>query len=568
MQRAKAYGIDAFALNIGTDSFTDTQLGYAYQSANKNGMKVFLSFDFAWWSTSNPTAVGQKIAQYANQPAQLMVDNAVFVSTFVGDGLSVSAVRSAAGVPLKFVPNFSPYNTPDFSPLDGAFNWMGWPNNGQNRAPAPSQTGTVEAGDQKYISTLNGKDYMAPASPWFFTHYGPEVSYSKNWLFPGDTLWYDRWTELLTLAPRFIEIVSWNDYGESHYIGPLSSPHTDDGASKWANDMPHDAWLDMAKPFIAAYKAGATKVDNYITSDQVFYWYRPQLKSTNCDSTDTCGAAPDGYTTVADSVFVVTLLKSAGTIQIGSGTWAGNYAVSAGASMTTFPLQVGQQKFTLIRNGQNVFAGTSLKSVISGCVCGLYNFNAYVGMLPSSGTPPALDATGLSQFSNGLKVSTCAATPSLGSAMVSSTASATSSAVSSSMSWAKTPATNSAVSSTTPGAKTSASASAQPTLKSSTTSSAPSVAATTSAPPTSTASSVCVSGSGPGNYAGLCSFCCNYGYCPAGPCTCNQYGSQVPPPPTTPVNGVPANGLDSSYSGLCSYACSHGYCPSGACQVK
>ena len=28
-----------------------------------------------------------------------------------------------------------------------------------------------------------------------------------------------------------------NDYGESHYVGPLSSPHIDDGNSKWTNDM-------------------------------------------------------------------------------------------------------------------------------------------------------------------------------------------------------------------------------------------------------------------------------------------------------------------------------------------
>ena len=29
--------------------------------------------------------------------------------------------------------------------------------------------------------------------------------------------------------------------GESHYIGPLSSKHNDDGNSKWTNDMcdPH-----------------------------------------------------------------------------------------------------------------------------------------------------------------------------------------------------------------------------------------------------------------------------------------------------------------------------------------
>lgn len=48
-------------------------------------------------------------------------------------------------------------------------------------------------------------------SPWFSTHFGNEVSYSKNWVFPGDLLWYHRWNELLTLKPRFIEIITWND---------------------------------------------------------------------------------------------------------------------------------------------------------------------------------------------------------------------------------------------------------------------------------------------------------------------------------------------------------------------
>ena len=79
--------------------------------------------------------------------------------------------------------------------------------------------------------------YHVAASPWFFTHYGAEVSYSKNWVFPSDLLWYNRWAEILQLGPQYVEIISWNDYGESHYVGPLSSPHSDDGNSKWVNDM-------------------------------------------------------------------------------------------------------------------------------------------------------------------------------------------------------------------------------------------------------------------------------------------------------------------------------------------
>jgi hypothetical protein len=46
MKRARDAGIDAFALNIGVDPYSETQLEYAYESAASNGMKVFISFDF------------------------------------------------------------------------------------------------------------------------------------------------------------------------------------------------------------------------------------------------------------------------------------------------------------------------------------------------------------------------------------------------------------------------------------------------------------------------------------------------------------------------------------------
>ncbi|OQD78843.1 hypothetical protein PENANT_c076G08792 [Penicillium antarcticum] len=282
MRIAKSLGIDAFALNIGTDPYTKQQLELAYESAAQNLMKVFISFDFNWWQTDRTTEIGHTIARFAARPAQLMVDNKVFVSTFAGDGLDVAALRIAAGVPIFFAPNFHPAFGTDTTSVDGLFNWMAWPHNGGNKAPTRHSNISVADGDQVYINVLAGRAYVAPVSPWFFTHFGPEVPYSKNWIFPSDLLWYNRWHEILTMRPRFIEIVTWNDYGESHYTGPLHSPHTDDGASK-----PHDGWLEMAKPFIAAFKAGASSPDKYITSDRLIYWYRPALRNQNCDVTDT-----------------------------------------------------------------------------------------------------------------------------------------------------------------------------------------------------------------------------------------------------------------------------------------
>ncbi|KZV91682.1 mutanase [Exidia glandulosa HHB12029] len=424
MRRAKAIGIDAFALNIGTDDYTETQLNYAYDSAANNDMKVFISFDFNWYHpTSDAGRVGQLVNQYGSKASQLKVDGKVFVSSFAGDGLDVDAVRSSAGMDLFVAPNFHP-GQGDFSKVDAAFNWMGWPSDGNNKAPKPGgPVVSVQDGDNAYISALGGKPYMAAVSPWFFTHFGAEVPYSKNWVFPGDTLWYDRWNQILDLKPNFVEIVTWNDYGESHYIGPLSSPHTDDGGSKWVNDMPHGGWLDMAIPYIKAYKAGSNDVSQFVDEDKIIYWYRRTPKDVNCDSTDTTmGSAdnstgnyfmgrPDGFDIMSDSVFVVPLLKEAGTVVVNSGGVEYTHDAAAGASVFSVDMNVGTQAFALKRGGQEVLSDTSLMPITSECPCGIYNFNAYVGTVPASPID-SLQPDGLSGFSKGLKAS-CDAQPTL-----------------------------------------------------------------------------------------------------------------------------------------------------------
>lgn len=165
MRRAKSLGIDAFALNIGTDSYTDTQLNYAYESAADNGMKVFISFDFNWYhDTSDAAVVGQKIAQYGSRPAQLIVDGKVFASSFAGDQLNVPAMRSAAGVSVFWAPNIHPEFGTSFANVDGALNWLAWDNDGNNKAPKPGTNVTVAQGDSRYVQALAGKSYIARRS--------------------------------------------------------------------------------------------------------------------------------------------------------------------------------------------------------------------------------------------------------------------------------------------------------------------------------------------------------------------------------------------------------------------
>ncbi|CAM1508815.1 Fc.00g025540.m01.CDS01 [Cosmosporella sp. VM-42] len=548
MKRAKDAGIDAFALNIGVDGYTDQQLGYAYDSAANNGMKVFISFDFNWWSPGDAAGVGRKIAQYASKAAQLKIGDRVFASSFAGDGLDMDAMRAAAGSNVYFVPNFHPgQSSPD--KIDGALNWMGWDNNGNNKAPTPGHTVTVADGDTTYQNWLGSKAYLAPVSPWFSTHFGPEVSYSKNWVFPGGALIFDRWNQVLSKGFPMVEIVTWNDYGESHYVGPLNSIHYDDGNSKWVNDMPHDGWLDLSKPFIAAYKAKATSVNNYITDDKIVYWYRRTLKNLDCDATDTTSGRPanndsgnyfegrpNGYESMEDVVYVATLLKTAGNLTVTSGGQSKSFNAPAGAQIFTVPAAVGKQSFSLTRGSATVFQGVSLMDISNVCPCGIYNFNAYVGSLPAGFSDPLLH-DGLVSLTAGLHVTTCQATPSLG--------------------------TNPPISSGQGGTTTTSSSQSLTTPTK-----------TTSQLPTSTSDgggtgNTCVEGTNAdgesGNYIGLCNFSCHYGYCPPGPCKCTKYGSAIAPPPETGTNGCPLAGEGDSYKGLCSFSCNHGYCPNTAC---
>ncbi|KAJ6565889.1 putative alpha-1,3-glucanase/mutanase [Mycena vulgaris] len=328
MRRAKVLGIDAFALNIGTDPYTNQQLGFAYESANNNGMKVFVSFDFNWYNTGQGSAVGAKIAQFAGLPAQLFVTARHFRH------------RSPEMVPVYFAPNFHP-GQGDFGAIDGALNWFGWPNNGNNKAPSGGLTVTVNSEDQSYLATLGGKGCIALASRWFSTHFGPEV-------FPGDLLWYMRWVKIrellsnLALKSTFVEIVA---YGESHYIGPLSSPHTDDGGSKSVNDMPHGGWLDMAK--------------------------LPSIHSPPATRSSTGTAArPKPSTATRPTRDRQRLRRYRVIINLSRNS---RRQLGRGGVHVLCNFHVGSQSFMPNRNGAQVMTATSLELIQNVCPCGLYN---------------------------------------------------------------------------------------------------------------------------------------------------------------------------------------------------
>ncbi|PQE29288.1 alpha-13-glucanase mutanase protein [Rutstroemia sp. NJR-2017a BBW] len=368
MSYAQEIGIDAFALNCASiDSYTPTQLALAYQAASEVGFHVFISFDFAYWNNGNTNNITDYMNKYASHPGQMQYNGGAVVSTFVGDNFNWAPVKAGTNhsifaIPMMQDPVEVTYLQTGF---DGAFSWLAWPTDGGNSIiPGPMTT----VWDDKFLKNLAGRPYMAPVSPWFSTHFN-----SKNWVFICEELITDRWNQMLTMQPALIEIISWNDYGESHYIGPAEPHHTDDGSSQWADGFPHDGWRIISKPYIAAYKAGATTPS--VTQDQLVYWYRPTPKDIKCTN-DTLGP-PNGIQYLADEIFVTTLLKSPATLIVTSGS---NTPVAinvpAGIVTTNFTMGVGNQYFQVTRNGSPILSGYGGLNIAN--TCQKYNYNAYL----------------------------------------------------------------------------------------------------------------------------------------------------------------------------------------------
>lgn len=161
MAYAQDTGIDGFALNCASvDSYTPTQLAYAYQAAAEIGFKVFISFDFSYWNNGDTAAITAYMNQYASHPAQAQYGGGALVSTFIGDTFDWAPVKAGSSHELFAIPNmqdpYGPsYHTTDF---DGVFSWYAWPTAGGNSIiPGPMTT----VWDNLFISNLAGKPYMA-----------------------------------------------------------------------------------------------------------------------------------------------------------------------------------------------------------------------------------------------------------------------------------------------------------------------------------------------------------------------------------------------------------------------
>ncbi|KAK9241814.1 glycosyl hydrolase family 71-domain-containing protein [Lipomyces tetrasporus] len=554
---------DAFALNIAyNDPTSADSLLNAFYAANSLGFKLFLSFDYAGNGPWPEEDVVGLILNYGTNTAYYQYNGQPFVSTFEGPASASdwTTIKSQTGG-CFFMPDWSSLGAKaalEPGVADGLFSWAAWPWGGNDM-----NTYT----DASYLQFLNGLPYMMPASPWFFTNL---PGYNKNWLWRGDDLWYDRWQQILFVQPEFVEIISWNDYGESHYIGPLYDNAfalltIGQGPYNYAANMPHDGWR-LFLPF-----------------EGLVSWYRLN-PATACATGETTGNTAsqlqiefEPYGIVQDKVFYSALLASSATVTVSiggvvqTGTWenAPDGGIGIYHGSVPFNGDTGKVIVTISRSGTTI-AQIVGQSITTSCTDGIENWNAWVGSATAtndiSATPSltlservCVNGTGANNF-EGL----CSFTCYYGYCPIGA---CTCTAMGAQNKLPPATGVNGY-----PIAGEDASYGGLCSFACNYGYCPPNACGTVSAPlATPTVSDfsppACVAGTGEDNLAGLCSYSCNYGYCPIrAPCTCTGTGALIPAPPTTGVSGYPVvNEAVAGYGGLCSFACSTGYCPPAAC---
>ncbi|OJD19207.1 hypothetical protein AJ78_00820 [Emergomyces pasteurianus Ep9510] len=400
---AKDAHIDGFALNIAPqDSYTNYVLLRAYEAATAVGdFTLFLSFDYLSGGPWPADRVIRLINAFKGNPAQFKYENKPVVSTFEGVN-NVNdwyGIKNATG--CFFIPSWTSLGPNGLQGvmgvIDGAFSWDAWPEGAHSKS--------IDS-DVAYMSVLGNKPYMMPVSPWFYANL---PQWNKNWLWRGDDLWYERWQQVIKLQPQFVEIISWNDYGESHYIGPIYPPGIPSGAERYVVGCPHDAWRVLLPAYIDAYKSNrgirigkdasqTTHGSNHLPVgvisgvqnliDVITYWYRLN-HSTPGDTGGTTGNNPQqGQAALSpglvsqDKIFTSIFVTEPSEIlvQIGDNPPTRLLAYFAGINHYSVPFEnyTGPVKITVLRNGAVVVSttGPPITQLSPGS---LINWNAYVG---------------------------------------------------------------------------------------------------------------------------------------------------------------------------------------------
>jgi glucan endo-1,3-alpha-glucosidase len=395
VQRALSLGVSAFALNVGTPDadWCESAIQQLFDAAADTDFKIFFSLDL--YAKPDPYAFSSLVNQYSTHKSYYQGPNsAPFLSTFSDAGWGKEQWGQFLGslnTRPYFVPNFDQaegyYSDPNGfwgywnDAIDGSFSWEStWPGNSEKHLNATTEK------DEAVMRVTHDHDktYMMGLSSLQYKHFK-----GQHWFRAGDITFPDRMAQILSLAdkPEFVQIQTWNDAGESHYIGHLWKEGLTPEILAYANqeEHPHEGWQPLVASFITAFKTGADASGMRPINNQPAIgamWHHEFLTTADCFG-DELGK-PAGHGAALDAVnWAVVIgedLKDHFVQVWSGGEMIAHDPIVAGLNYKSVPnARVGEQVVQIVDAAGTVLAeaGRSTKG-ISQNAPGLCNLNFQV----------------------------------------------------------------------------------------------------------------------------------------------------------------------------------------------
>lgn len=362
IQDAQAAGLDGFALDLGayndpTQPYYNVNVAYMYSAAQAlgTGFKLFFSIEF-----TNTADIVQLISTYANRPNTFLNGTNVIVSTYGQNSVDwkndVFVPLQQMGISVCFVPFFWPTSGAELPTYQDCTNILDTYTNQLNGlflfggAGVPSQL--VECNSNFNLAVHQaGKIFMAGVSPFYWGCYQP--TYGRRYYeYDGGEGTVMQWQSIIANQPDWVEIVSWNDFGET-YISPVLDPEQ---YVQYAPQMVtphrycHAGYTDLTKRYISWYKTGVPPATN---QDVLYYFYR--IHSMHLVATNDVPVTAFGGD-VADVIYNTLFLTAPAQLHVVSGTNSATYSLGSGLQQVRTPFAPGTQTFTVTRNGSPVLS--------------------------------------------------------------------------------------------------------------------------------------------------------------------------------------------------------------------
>ncbi|KAH7060931.1 glycosyl hydrolase family 71-domain-containing protein [Macrophomina phaseolina] len=391
---AAAMGLDGFSLNIGDprQSFVDKSLGIMFDYAAKNhpNFKLFVSMDL--WAAGDadpkqfPIDFIPLLKKYISHDAYQRgpePNSYPMVSTFADGGLENNLWqewRDALDNNVFLIPDFD--HTKGYYEshpgwweywgdiVDGLFSWeSAWP---ERAGYGGEYSGDLSPDNVVFQGALNhSKPYMIPLSPLQYKN-----AYNTNIYRSGDINMLLRMEGILKMdpSPEYVQIITWNDGPESHYIGNLwREQNNDTDPSRYAMqaNQPHDGWQPLIGSFIQAFK-DEKKPSEMKPFDAVCPW----------DGSGQYFVKPDGFSNGVDALNFAAVVPGSGySVELyRNGDHILQAELHSGLNYGTLPgLKAGYQKMVIKDAlGATKRVATGGPCVLDGCPDCIYNMNLFV----------------------------------------------------------------------------------------------------------------------------------------------------------------------------------------------